>query len=202
MIGKITAAFSVLLMLTACHGSPEPAPLWEVCGEGLPASDAVANARSRCVNGRAALLLELFGSTEPRGQKQPGSATTVSLEQHSGGSFLVPVTINGWLTLMFVVDSGASDVSIPADIALALLRTGTLSGEDFLENTTYMLADGSTVPSQTFRIRSLKIGDRVLENVVGGVTPAAAYPLLGQSFLGRFKSWSIHNSERVLVLEE
>jgi len=30
-----------------------------------------------------------------------------------GGTFAVPVTINGQLTLIFVVDSGASDVSVP-----------------------------------------------------------------------------------------
>jgi hypothetical protein len=47
------------------------------------------------------------------------------------------------------------------------MRTGTLTGADFTGTNTYILADGSEVPSQTFRIRSLKVGDRVLENVAG-----------------------------------
>ena len=49
-----------------------------------------------------------------------------------GDTFLVPVSINGELTLIFTIDSGASDVSIPADVVLTLLRTGTLTHDDFL----------------------------------------------------------------------
>ena len=33
-----------------------------------------------------------------------------------GGTFRVPVTINDELTLKFVIDSGAADVSVPADV--------------------------------------------------------------------------------------
>jgi clan AA aspartic protease (TIGR02281 family) len=117
-----------------------------------------------------------------------------------GGTFKVPVTINGQLTLEFIVDSGASDVSIPADVVMTLLRTGTITDADFLEKQTYQLADGSTVPSQRFVIHTLKIGDNTLENVVGSIAPSAGSLLLGQSFLGRFKAWSIDNQRRALIL--
>jgi len=117
-----------------------------------------------------------------------------------GGTFKVPVTINDQLTLKFVVDSGAADVSIPADVVMTLLRTETITDADFLDKQTYQLADGSTAPSQRFVIRALKIGDKTLENVVGSIAPAAGSLLLGQSFLGRFKSWSIDNQRRALVL--
>jgi TPR repeat protein len=117
-----------------------------------------------------------------------------------GGTFKVPVTINGQLTLKFVVDSGASDVSIPVDVVRTLWRTGTITDADFLDKQTYQLADGSTFPSQRFVIRALMIGDKTLENVVGGIAPAAGSLLLGQSFLGRFKSWSIDNQAGTLIL--
>jgi predicted aspartyl protease len=117
-----------------------------------------------------------------------------------GGTFTVPVTINGQLTLKFVVDSGAVDVSIPADVVMTLLRTETITDADFLDKQTYQLADGSTVPSQRFMIRTLRIGDTTLENVVGSISPVAGSLLLGQSFLSRFKSWSIDNQRRVLIL--
>jgi predicted aspartyl protease len=117
-----------------------------------------------------------------------------------GGTFKVPVTINRQLTLNFVVDSGAADVSIPADVFMTLVRTGTITDADFLDKQTYQLADGSTIPSQRFVIRTLKIGDKTLENVVGGIAPVAGSPLLGQSFLSRFKSWSIDNQRRALIL--
>ena len=113
----------------------------------------------------------------------------------------MPVVINAAITLEFVVDSGAADVSIPADVVLTLMRTGTLRDTDFLGKQTYVLADGSKVPSNTFRIRSLKVGSRTLENVVGSVAPVQGTLLLGQSFLSRFKSWSIDNRKRALILE-
>jgi hypothetical protein len=38
--------------------------------------------------------------------------------------------------------------------------------DGFLGKQTYVLADGSTVPSQQFRIHSLKVGNKTVENVV------------------------------------
>jgi hypothetical protein len=83
--------------------------------------------------------------------------------------YIIPVTINGTLPLDFVLDSGASDVSIPADVVLTLIRTGTLTKGDFIGTQTYQLADGSSAPSDVFRIRSLKIGSVVLENVIASL---------------------------------
>jgi predicted aspartyl protease len=98
------------------------------------------------------------------------------------------------------VDSGASDVSIPADVVGTLVRTETITDADFLGKQTYQMADGSTVPSMRFVIRSLKVGDKTLENVTGSIAPVAGSLLLGQSFLSRFKSWSIDNQMRALIL--
>lgn len=117
-----------------------------------------------------------------------------------GGTLAVPVTINGQLTLKFVVDSGASDVAVPADVAMTLIRTGTIGKADFLGEQTYRMADGSALPSRSFLIHSLKVGDKVLENVTGSITPVEGSLLLGQSFLSRFKSWSIDNKKGLLIL--
>ena len=81
------------------------------------------------------------------------------------------------------------------------MRTGTLRDTDFLGEQTYVLADGSKVPSKTFRIRSLKVGSKTLENIVGSIAPVQGALLLGQSFLSRFKSWSIDNQKQALILE-
>jgi hypothetical protein len=121
--------------------------------------------------------------------------------QDQNGVLLVPVLINNKIPLDFILDSGAADVSVPADVVLTLMRTGTLTEADFTGAATYTLADGSKVPSQTFRIRSLKVGDTVLENVSGSVASVNGSLLLGQSFLSRFKSWSIDNVRKVLVLQ-
>jgi clan AA aspartic protease (TIGR02281 family) len=119
-----------------------------------------------------------------------------------GGTFVVPVFINGAITLNFVVDSGAADVSVPADVVGTLIRAGTIEKSDITGKQKYMLADGSISPTVTFIIRSLKVGDVLIENVKGSVSPAAGSLLLGQSFLQRFKSWSMDNNKHVLVLEQ
>jgi hypothetical protein len=99
-----------------------------------------------------------------------------------GGTFTVPVLINNKLMLDFVLDSGAADVSIPADVVMTLMRTGTISDADFLGKQTYRLADGRTVPSETFRIKSLTIADRIIENLTGSVAPVEGHLLLGKAF--------------------
>ena len=134
------------------------------------------------------------------GPPNGGPGETIISMVADGGTFAVPATINGQLTLNFVVDSGAADVSIPADVVLTLRRTETITDSDFLGNQLYKLADGSTVPSQRFVIRSLKVGDKTFENVVGSIAPVAGSLLLGQSFLNRFKSWSIDNRKQALIL--
>jgi clan AA aspartic protease (TIGR02281 family) len=118
-----------------------------------------------------------------------------------GGIFVVPVQINGAMTLDFVIDSGAADVSVPADVVSTLMRAGAIKETDFIGRQTYVLADGSKSQSVTFTIRSLRVGDMVLENVRGSVASSQGSLLLGQSFLERFKSWSIDNTKHELLLE-
>ena len=131
----------------------------------------------------------------------PSSSVESIRMQKQGDVYIVPGLVNNAIALNFVVDSGASYVSLPSDVVRRLMRTGSLRENDFLGTATFRLADGSTIPSSTFRIRSLKIGNRVVENVTGNVAPSAGSVLLGQSFLSRFKSWSIDNTKHVLVLE-
>jgi clan AA aspartic protease (TIGR02281 family) len=119
-----------------------------------------------------------------------------------GGTYRVPARINDSLTLDFTVDSGATDVLIPADVVMTLIRTQTLGLSDFIGTKTYVLADGSRLPSVTFKLRDLRVGSHRLQNVTASAGPAKSEPLLGQSFLSRFKSWTLDNERHVLVLTE
>jgi clan AA aspartic protease (TIGR02281 family) len=143
------------------------------------------------------------GPTNPALAAAPSNAARIEVPLKSlGGTFVVPVFINGAITLNFVVDSGAADVAVPADVVGTLIRAGTIEKSDITGKQKYMLADGSISPTVTFTIRSLKVGDVLIENVKGSVSPAAGSLLLGQSFLQRFKSWSMDNNKHVLVLEQ
>lgn len=131
------------------------------------------------------------------GQTEVATAVPLKL---SGGTFIVPVTINNAIDVRFIVDSGAADVTIPADYVELLIKMGSLSENDFIGKRIFRLANGTTVPAQTFRLNSVQVGGRVLQNVTGSVSIGSGGFLLGQSFLGRFRSWSIDNKRKVLVL--
>ena len=140
-----------------------------------------------------------FGTNPPAGMRGPG-AIKVKLEL-KGGVFTIPVFINDSLKLDFVLDSGAADVSMPADVVLTLIRTGTIEDKDFIGEQKYRIADGSVVTSKTFNIKSLRVGDKTVLNVAGSVSDTKGSLLLGQSFLSNFKSWSVDNETHELILE-
>jgi clan AA aspartic protease (TIGR02281 family) len=153
---------------------------------------------SRLVHpGRPPLALDLLQSPSP--ESTSGIAHEVKLTDH-GGTFLVPVLVNGRLVLDFVLDSGASEVQIPDDVLRTLYRTGTISDADFLGTETYTLADGSRVPSARFMLHSLEVGGHTVSNVAASVGTMNSEPLLGQSFLSKLGSWTLDNQRHVLVV--
>ena len=113
-------------------------------------------------------------------------------------TFVVPVLLNNAINLSFEIDSGASDVSIPKDIVFELSQTGRL---DFIGTRTYVIADGSKMLARVFLLRSVQVGDKIVEDVVASEAPLNGGLLLGQSFLSRFKSWSLDNTNQLLILE-
>jgi len=133
-------------------------------------------------------------------ENQESSSVEEVLLKKNGGIFVVPVEINGTITLDFAVDSGASTVTIPANVYNTLVRTGTISDSDIIGQGTVVLADGSKSKLPIFTIRSLKVGDKTIKNVIAAVLPLGGQLLLGQSFLARFKSWSLDNTKHVLLL--
>jgi len=128
-------------------------------------------------------------------------AETVPLRSVSG-ALVVRVLVNNQVTLDFMLDSGAADVSIPADVFSTLVRTRTIETSDNLDTQVYELADGTRTRTQRFRIRTLRVGSVELRDVVASVAPQAGPLLLGQSFLSRIKTWSIDNQRQLLFMNE
>ena len=77
----------------------------------------------------------------------------------------MPVLINGAFTIDFVLDTGASIVMIPVDVALTLMRVGTIDRSDIRGADQYVLADGSIVENTEINFRSLQLGSITLRNV-------------------------------------
>jgi tetratricopeptide (TPR) repeat protein len=148
---------------------------------------------------RVTLALRKGGSDARKFVVTAGDQETIRME-NSGGVYVIPVRFNDAITLDAIIDSGAADVSIPADIVSTLIRTKTITREDFLGEQIYILADGSKVPSQQLRIRSLKVGNKIAKDVVASIASVKGEILLGQSFLKQFRSWSVDNDKHALTL--
>jgi predicted aspartyl protease len=148
-----------------------------------------------------------FTYIPPPSQVQPqhevdnaGSATEEIPLRRVGGVYELPVEINGVLTLHFTVDTGASEVNIPADVVRTLYRAGTIQDTDFLPGKTYVLADGSTMRSARFLLRSLKIGSHRITNVPASIGPLNSHLLLGQNVLEKLGTWGIDSQRKVLMV--
>ena len=116
------------------------------------------------------------------------------------GKYVVNAVINGETSLPFVVDMSATDVFIPASVVHALVTSGAISRSDFIGGKDASQQKGSSTPAK-FRIRSLTVGPVTLHNVLASVTQDRQDLQLGQSFLGRLKSWCVDNSAHALLIE-
>jgi hypothetical protein len=128
----------------------------------------------------------------------PAFSGDVQLVQ-SGGVYMVPVRINDAVVIPFVLDSGAAEVVIPADVFSVLLRSGTISQSDYKGAGQYTIADGSTVSSDRYVLHKVTVGDHVITDVIANVSSAKSDPLLGQSFLQRLPAWTLDNTRNALV---
>jgi aspartyl protease family protein len=101
-------------------------------------------------------------------------------------TFYASVVINGKHTAEMVVDTGASLVSLPYELAVSMGLKPEARDKQIL----LTIADGSTITAHLKTIQSVRVGTFVVENVecaVLGPEAVEAHPLLGMSFLGEFQ---------------
>lgn len=119
----------------------------------------------------------------------------------ANGVYKIPVEING-SNMNFIFDTGASIISISATEALFLYKQGTLSEDDFLGQVDFQDATGAISQGTIIRLRSVKIGNKTLENVEASVVHNAVAPLLfGQSALAKFGKVSIDYKRNEITFE-
>ncbi len=103
-----------------------------------------------------------------------------------GGTMFASVVIDGQHTHEMVVDSGASLISLPAQLAAQCGIPASPSDPTIILG----LADGSQIPGKLVTIQSVRVGRFTVENVqcaILGPQAVNAEPLLGMSFLENFK---------------
>jgi clan AA aspartic protease (TIGR02281 family) len=133
-------------------------------------------------------------------QVPPGSAE-IALES-DGQSYSVSARINGVVTVKFLVDSGASVVVLPKDMVETLIKNGTIAASDLLGRDVYVTADGRKHNGTRLMLRQIEVGGHTVTNVMASIAPPHAEPLLGLSFLAKFKSWTLDNRRHLLIISE
>jgi clan AA aspartic protease (TIGR02281 family) len=195
-----------LIVMTAAAPSfarfLKPAQLARLRGAVVRMSGEVRDKSIRGGLGSLAVAL-----TEPATPiKPPSDAATagneIPLESDGHGGFCVSVRINGAMTAKFVVDSGASIVVLPKDMVEGLAKSGAIAETDRVGTDKYVTADGKRHKGERLMLRQLEVGGHIVTNVIADVAPAKAEPLLGQSFLAKFKSWTLDNRRHVLIISE
>ena len=100
---------------------------------------------------------------------------------------------------IFVLETGANDLAISADVALTLVRAGALRRGHLIGQNSYRMANGSDEVGDVVLLREVRVGDHVVRNVRASITPALGDPLLGQSFLS-FGAMTVDYNRGALVL--
>ena len=109
-----------------------------------------------------------------------GNKIGVSIQASRFNHFVVEGLVNGY-PVTFLVDTGATDVSIPQSIADSAGRKGG--------RWTQVTTANGTIRVQNTRIDELKIGPLVLNSVNASINPRDSdeIALLGMSFLSYFE---------------
>jgi aspartyl protease family protein len=126
---------------------------------------------------------------------------SIKFVKSENGLIEVPVVLNDVLRINFIFDSGASEVSLSPDVALTLIRTGTITENDFLPDQTYTFADGSSAKSKRFLIRKLMIGNQTLTNIEASISKSIEAPMLiGQNVMQKLGSITIDYENLLLII--
>lgn len=133
--------------------------------------------------------------------KNHGRNTNVVKMRDTGGVYEVPIEING-ANMNFIFDTGASDITISAVEAIFLLKQGALTEDDIIGTEYYQIADGSISEGTVINLKTVKIGNKELNNVKASVIHNKKAPLLlGQSALAQFGKVSIDYKRKEIVFD-
>ncbi|MFD2933438.1 retropepsin-like aspartic protease family protein [Spirosoma flavum] len=132
---------------------------------------------------------------------QIGSGSTEVVMEKANGVYKVPVIING-TPMKFILDTGASLISISTTEAEFMVKQGTITETDAVGKSQFQDANGNISPGAVIRLKSVQIGDRVLENVNANVVSNAKAPLLlGQSALSQFGKISVDYRRNIVTFD-
>lgn len=129
------------------------------------------------------------GNIGPRESKETRHTRVRMVKDN--GVYYVPIEVNG-LNLRFIFDTGASSISLSSAEAIVMYRQGLIADDDILGSSQMQDATGGISTGVVVNLRTVKIGDIVLNNIQATVVDNIQAPLLlGQTALSKFGKVSL-----------
>ncbi len=128
------------------------------------------------------------------------SKEEIKLDKESGIYYIL-IEISG-IKKQFVLDSGASEISLSAELEKEFITRGILTKDSYIEPALYRIADGSIVAKRRVLLKEVKVGEFTVNNVTASIGSSNIPLLLGKSFLDKFRKWTIDNESEKLILEK
>ena len=125
---------------------------------------------------------------------------TLSVLNINGMSY-VKVKIGSQL-LVWLLDTGASDMLISSDIETILKTEKVLSDQSYLGTSEYEMANGSIEICRKYKVNDVRFGKYYLNNIVVAVSDKAKRILVGRSLLNKFSSWKLNNADNTLIVSQ
>lgn len=116
-----------------------------------------------------------------------------------GSGYKIKINIDGEIRY-FLFDTGASDLIINNDLERELLLNGTLTRDDYINETAeYEMANNEIVNARVVMLDHVTIGDFYVDRVEAAIIDKGSL-LCGKSFLDNFKRWEIDTDKKELIL--
>ncbi len=144
-------------------------------------------------------MMEFYPKFSSKKSNQAASVQSIPLIK-SGKTYFINISI-GTKRKKYILDSGASDVTIDESTYDQLVQSGVIKVRHKLPDGEYQIADGSIKTYRRTYIPEIQIGNIVIENVVATIVPNGQPLLLGKSLLDNFKTWKIDNLKNTLNVE-
>lgn len=122
--------------------------------------------------------------------------------QKENGIYTMPCEING-LKLRFILDTGASDISISLTEVDFMLKNGYFDINDIVGPAKYQTASGEINDGLLINLREVNIGGLKLHNIQASVVSSMDAPLLlGQSALSQLGKFQFDYEKEELIITD